>query len=129
MAGVVTGNIDDVPSRAIRATWGTLSPMITPEAVGSSKLEVTFIEINPGTEPGPRHYHAQAENAFIVLEGEIRLSVEGRDFELGPFDFAWVPAGLVHAVQNVGGDQVARLIEIYGPAGRDFNLVDHPGVG
>lgn len=122
--GVLYGAIDQMPTRAIRETWGQLTSLVTPEVASSERLEITVIVINAATEPGPRHYHAKAENAFIMLEGEAVMAVHGDEIRLAAGDFAWVPPGVVHEVRNASTEEQVRLIEIYGPAGRDFNVVD-----
>ncbi len=89
--GVLYGAIHQMPTRAIRETWGQLTSLVTPEVASSERLEITVIEINPATEPGPRHYHAKAENAFIMLEGEAVMAVDGDEIRVTAGDFAWVP--------------------------------------
>jgi mannose-6-phosphate isomerase-like protein (cupin superfamily) len=122
--GVVYGPINGAPVRQIRQTWGTIKFLATPEAIGSRRLTITEITINPGTPPGPRHLHKEAENAFILLEGDVVIEVDsGREISLSPGHFAWVPPGVIHQVRNPSDQQSARLIEIYGPAAADFHVV------
>lgn len=126
--GVIYGEISRMPTRAIRDTWGQITSVVTPEVASSEQLEITVISINPTSEPGPRHYHAKAENAFILLEGEAIMTVDGEEIRLTAGDFAWVPPGVIHEVRNGSARTQVRLIEIYGPAGKDFNVVDSDDV-
>jgi mannose-6-phosphate isomerase-like protein (cupin superfamily) len=87
-------------------------------------LHINQIEVEAGS--GPLHYHKEAENAYIVLEGTLEITVEGESRLVGPNSVAWIPPGLHHSVGNAG-DTPARLIEIYAPAGPDFHIVDEDG--
>lgn len=56
-------------------------------------------------EPGagiPYHKHAASE-AVVILAGEASLAVEGRTYQLRPFDCVHIPAGVAHEVRNLSG--------------------------
>jgi len=59
----------------------------------------------PGAE-GPEHTHHDAEEAFFVLEGQVRVGVHrGQDVEyrtLGYRDMIVVPAGVARSLKNEG---------------------------
>ncbi|MFC7307219.1 cupin domain-containing protein [Streptomyces monticola] len=59
----------------------------------------------PGAE-GPEHTHHDAEEAFFVLEGQVRVGVHrGDDVEyrtLGYRDMIVVPAGVARSLKNEG---------------------------
>jgi glyoxylate utilization-related uncharacterized protein len=66
---------------------------------------------------------AKAENIYVVLEGTVEAIVQGKKFRLGPGEVAFIPPGVRHQAGNCG-DTVARVLEIYAPAGEDFHIVD-----
>jgi mannose-6-phosphate isomerase-like protein (cupin superfamily) len=41
-------------------------------------LMVTEYSLEPGTEPGDPHYHADHSDSFYVLEGELEFQIDGR---------------------------------------------------
>ena len=67
--------------------------------------------------------HAKAENIYVVLEGNVEAIVEGKKYRLGPGEVAFIPPGVRHQAGNCG-DKIARVLEIYAPAGEDFHIVD-----
>jgi len=84
-------------------------------------VHINLINVDSG--PGPTHYHAKAENIYVVLEGNVEAIVEGKKYYLGPGEVAFIPPGVRHQAGNCG-DKIARVLEIYAPAGEDFHIVD-----
>jgi mannose-6-phosphate isomerase-like protein (cupin superfamily) len=114
--------IDDAPTVALRGGRGYQTRLVGPETAAAQLMDIHINVINVESEAGPLHYHERAENAYIVLEGNLEITVEGVSQVVGPNGVAWIPPGLEHSVGNVG-DAPARLIEIYAPAGEDFHIV------
>jgi len=114
--------IEDAPVKIMRWNRGKTLRLVDEED-GAQNLDVHVNLINVDSGPGPTHYHAQAENVYIVLEGEVEAIVEGKKYRLGPGDVAFIPPGVRHAAGNCG-DTLARVIEIYAPAGQDFHIVE-----
>ncbi len=60
-------------------------------------------------EPGgrlPEHRHPRQEENWWVVDGAVRLSVDGRTRTLGPADGPQlVPAGTRHALASAGGEE------------------------
>jgi mannose-6-phosphate isomerase-like protein (cupin superfamily) len=97
---------------------GTVRALVGPDD-GARQLDVHINTINPGTEPGPRHYHSANENAYFVLAGEGSITVGGDDYRVEAGDFLFIPPLVPHSVHNTGEGEL-RLIEIYAPATVDF---------
>jgi hypothetical protein len=75
---------------------------------------VIYGEAGPMSGP-PAHVHANEDEIFIVLEGEIEFSVEGRRFVRGPLQTAFVRRGQVHSFRT--GASGARCITVLTPGG------------
>ena len=114
--------IEDAPVRIMRWDRGKALRLVD-EADGAKNVDVHINLINVDSGPGPTHYHAKAENIYVVLEGEVEAIVEGKKIRLGPGEVAFIPPGVRHQAGNCG-DKVARVLEIYAPAGEDFHIVD-----
>jgi len=114
--------IDEAPRVALRGGRGYQTRLVGPESAGSQAMDLHINEINVESGAGPLHYHERAENAYIVLEGTLKITIGETSRIVGPNGVAWIPPGLEHSVGNVG-DAPARLIEIYAPAGEDFHIV------
>jgi len=79
-----------------------------------------IIEIQPGREL-EQHVHADEDDSFYILEGELTFTVEDEVVVAGPGTFVLVPPGLQHTFRN-DGDTVVRMVNIHAPAGFDLRL-------
>lgn len=125
-AQVLVFNTGGVPTQPMRFDRGTQIRLFNRET-GAQNLDVHINVLNVDSGPGPYHYHALAENVYLVLEGTVQVIVEGRRYVLNENDVAFIPPGVRHAAGN-GGSVPARVIEIYAPSGLDFNMVEGPEV-
>jgi quercetin dioxygenase-like cupin family protein len=89
---------------------------IVDRGAGSVHQDVTVAELAPG---GRVDLHAHAyEEAIYVLDGEVVLNVAGTDEGLSRDDFAFVPAGVAHALVNRSAE-AARWYELGAPQASD----------
>jgi quercetin dioxygenase-like cupin family protein len=65
----------------------------------------------------PVHRHAVDDETFLVLEGELRVEVDGQARAAGAGAVAFLPRGLPHSF--VVTSQQARYLTIHTPAGFD----------
>jgi quercetin dioxygenase-like cupin family protein len=56
-------------------------------------LVVTEYALEPGTEHGDPHYHADHSDSFYVLEGEIEFQIDGRTVRAGAGTLVAAPRG------------------------------------
>jgi len=75
----------------------TLRPMLT-NAMGSA-VEI-FDTKGPADAGPPPHTHAW-EEIYVVLSGELDVTVAGKTTRLTPGGYAHVPSGTPHSYQNV----------------------------
>jgi quercetin dioxygenase-like cupin family protein len=73
--------------------------------------------IPPGEGP-PMHVHAAEDEAWYVIEGDLRFSVDGELASAGAGSFVFVPRGSPHCFQNVGRTP-ARLLVLFTPSGME----------
>ena len=79
-----------------------------------------IIEIVAGREL-EAHVHADEDDAFYILEGEMTFVVEGEDVEAPPGTFVLVPPGVEHGFRN-DGDVPVRMLNLHAPAGFDRRI-------
>lgn len=115
--------IGEAPSRGLKFERGR-SVMLVNEQTGATNVDVHINHINIDSGPGERHFHAKAENVYIVLEGCLEVVVEGERHLLYPDDVGFIPPGVRHTAGNAGTHGVCKVIEIYAPAGPDFHVVE-----
>src|SRR3989304_3382576 len=94
--------IEDAPVKIRRWDRGKTLRLVD-EADGAKNVDVHINLINIDSGPGPTHYHAKAENIYIVLEGTVEAIVEGKKYRLGPREGAFIPPGVPHAAGHCGG--------------------------
>ncbi len=119
-------NLADAPSHAMRYDRGTQYQLFGPHnGAANADVHINVLKLDSGR--GPYHYHERAENFYIVLDGKVEVLVEGVRHLLQKDDVAFIPPGLRHSAGTAADSLVpARVIEIYAPAGADFNIVDGP---
>ena len=118
--------IDDAPTRKMNLGRGTSIKLVNGET-GGRNVDVHINLLNEDSGPGEIHYHAHAENVYVVLEGTLEVVIEGERHLLGPGEVGWIAPGVVHTAGNAGLGGITRILEIYAPAGEDFHaLPDWP---
>jgi quercetin dioxygenase-like cupin family protein len=64
----------------------------------------------------PLHYHPDAESMFVLLDGEIRFVVDGREVIVRPGQAAVFRAGDRHSLRCAEGTTTASFLEFHIPA-------------
>lgn len=75
---------------------------------------VDMLEMPAGDMP-PLHVHAEADEGFYVLEGELTVFLPGREVLLRAGDFLLAPCGVPHTYRV--GDTSARALVLSSPGG------------
>jgi quercetin dioxygenase-like cupin family protein len=78
------------------------------------QLAVVDVRAHPGWGKAPPHVHARHGEALYVVEGELALELEDGVRAIGAESWAFVPPGVVHAVE-VAGDAPARFLVFHAP--------------
>ena len=68
-------------------------------------LETTY---EPGGMQPPAHFHPEQDEHFEVLEGELRVVLDGRELHVAAGDTIDVPRGAVHSMWG-GGEAQTRV--------------------
>jgi mannose-6-phosphate isomerase-like protein (cupin superfamily) len=79
-----------------------------------------IIDIAPGRHL-ETHVHADEDDAFYILEGEMTFEVDGEDVPAPPGTFVLVPPGVPHAFTN-RTDAPVRMLNLHAPAGFDLRI-------
>lgn len=85
------------------------------------RMTLTSYEITAGAPDVHEHQHPQ-EEAWIVIEGQLALWVDGEERLLGPGDSAIVGAGVRHWVRAL---QPSRALVVDSPARRRLPGTSH----
>src|SRR3954464_588251 len=84
------------------------------------RFNFSIIEIPAGREL-EAHLHEEGDDAFYILEGEMRFPVEDKHVSAPPGTFVLVPPGVEHAFHNKGATPV-RMLNIHAPGGFDRRI-------
>jgi quercetin dioxygenase-like cupin family protein len=80
-------------------------------AQGSKSLNVGVVTVYPSTRV-PRHNHANTEQAIVVLEGKLTVTLGKDRHALGAGDAALIPVGGTHGYVNASAEP-ARILVVY----------------
>jgi quercetin dioxygenase-like cupin family protein len=92
---------------------GASRRLCDPSGVGARQLTVIEVAFDPGKGHN-FHKHPDQEEMILVLAGTVEQWVDREKRMLGPGDSAFIPAGVVHASFNPGGEP-AKILAILGP--------------
>ena len=84
------------------------------------RFNLSIIEITAGRVL-EAHVHADEDDAFFILEGELVFTLGERDAPAPPGTFVLVPPGVRHGFRN-DGDVPVRMLNIHAPAGFDRRI-------
>lgn len=112
-----------------RARGGQLRMVLHPGSVGSRSGYMGTAVLQPD-EYVVEHFHPYGEEFLFVVNGTLRLEVEGEDWDLEAGDGVYVPIGKRHRLRNVGATE-AFLVYHVGPLAPDpsFAHVDTEVLG
>jgi mannose-6-phosphate isomerase-like protein (cupin superfamily) len=116
---------EDAPTKEIQFDRGYAIQLVDP-GTGSERLDMHVNVLRPGAAVGPYHLHTEVENVYYILEGKVRIVLDGVAYEPSPGSAVFIPSGVPHSATNIG-DSEARLLEIYAPPNRDFVWVSEDG--
>ncbi|GAA3657052.1 hypothetical protein GCM10023079_52490 [Streptomyces chitinivorans] len=102
--------------RSVWLSGDVYTVKLTHEESGGS---LTFLEasVPPGGGP-PLHIHADADEAFYLLSGELDITAGGRNYAVRSGDFVFIPKGTAHRFRN-NGLHAARQLLLFSPSGVD----------
>jgi quercetin dioxygenase-like cupin family protein len=95
------------PAEPTHEVGGTLFTSLATPTRGSRRISVWQVELPPGTSPTP--HQVTYEEIFVVLDGVVRVELDGVGSDAGPGDAVVVPAGVPFALAN-DSEAPARLL-------------------
>ena len=84
------------------------------------RFTCSIIDFAAGRELEP-HVHADEDDSFYILEGELTFVLGGEDVIAPAGTFVLVPPGVEHGFRNDGAEPV-RILNIHAPAGFDRRI-------
>jgi mannose-6-phosphate isomerase-like protein (cupin superfamily) len=75
---------------------------------GSEHLLVTWVDGALGSRQDT-HAHAASEQAYVIVRGRGRMTVDDEEQEVGPGTLVFIPAGASHAIESIGDEPILFL--------------------
>ena len=88
--------------------------------VDTPRFTFGIIELAPGREL-EAHVHAEEDDAFYIVEGEMTFMFGDEEAAASPGTFVLVPPGVEHGFRN-DQDRPVRMLNIHAPAGFDRRI-------
>ena len=84
--------------------------------LGVTAFGVNAVVLPPGYAT-PAHHHERQQELYIVLEGDIEITLGGETRTLGPGGLARVDAGTVRNLRNLSTEREATYVCVGGDGG------------
>lgn len=108
-------DLEHIPGRTYPARRRTQNLVGGPAPIQAKTFSMGYVSLDPRGGQVPWHNQEQEEVYFIVEgTGEMCLGDEVRELRAG--QAVYIPPGVFHQLSNKG-DEVLRMIYVYGPAG------------
>jgi len=91
-----------------------LRPILKGKLATGEALEAHETTLPPGGAPHPPHHHVHSE-MFLMREGSIELTVNGKSFLLQPGALGFVHSNDEHGVKNVSSIAATYFVVAFGP--------------
>ncbi len=92
--------------------------------VGATRMMAALYDYEPNLRMEKLHYHVARESAYMILEGEARIHLNGEVHTLNPETVVYISPGDIHGVVGTGAEGL-RLLEVWSPAERDIVYLDN----
>jgi transcriptional regulator with XRE-family HTH domain len=112
----LAGPVVRVSDRRVIRNRGVVDYLLSPTRSG--RLEVIVAVIQPGEGSGePPYSHPGDEECIVVLEGTLRVWVDGEEYDLEPGDAITFPCRSPHSWGNPAKQGKTRALWVLTPAG------------
>ena len=89
-------------------------PIVEGKTVDGCKFSVHESALAPHSEPHPPHHH-NGEEMFLVLDGALEVTINGKPSKVGPGSVAFIGSGDEHGIRNPGETLAKYYVIELGP--------------
>ncbi len=95
--------------RVERSDGNSFRPVLEGFTHAGCPIAVHETDLAPGGMPHPPHRHVH-EEMFLVREGTVEVTINGRSTKLGPGSVAFVASNDEHGIRNAGDTQAQYFV-------------------
>jgi mannose-6-phosphate isomerase-like protein (cupin superfamily) len=99
----------------IKRTLKVFGEEMTVRRLSDCAASVMEEDVPPGVG-APFHLHKNEDEICWVIKGTFRIWRAGKEFDLGPGGFIWLPCDEVYTFKNIGTGE-GRIVTVVVPAG------------
>jgi mannose-6-phosphate isomerase-like protein (cupin superfamily) len=102
----------DCPFERVRAHGGEreISFARVVERDGGSIRFIDLSVLGPGADIGRHTHEADNEELYVVVSGKGWMTLDNREFEVGPGDVVINRPGGTHALKNIGSEDLRIVV-------------------
>lgn len=98
---------DDLPKHAEGSN--EFRPVFDGTTHDGFQVELHETDLAPGSMPHPPHHHTH-EEMFLVREGTLAVTINGRESMLAAGGVAYIGSGDEHGIHNAGSDHARYFV-------------------
>jgi mannose-6-phosphate isomerase-like protein (cupin superfamily) len=102
---------DALPVR--KRTGAESRPILSGALHDGCYVEVHQTRLDPGAMPHPAHHHLH-EEMFLVREGTLEVTINGKSTALGPGSVGFVGSNDEHGIRNSGATPAEYFVVAFG---------------
>lgn len=102
-------NVEELEAVAPKDHFQMLNRRVIGENVGAKNVRVAFGVAESGGN-AIRHSHANMEQIYFVIEGELRVKGEKEEVEVKKGMALFIPPGEAHTTRNPGPKKASYLV-------------------
>lgn len=121
ISSAIAQKTDSLPSRVY--DWNSLKEIKEETRVGRQILEgsttaLSYFKVHastlqPAKSPHPPHAHNDADELFIIKQGQVKITLKGVSKIIGPGSIAFVMCGDEHGIENAGNTEATYYVFQY----------------
>ena len=87
-----------------------IKPLLRKDDLIEGRVQmISWAQLSTGKSFRP-HYHEDMQEVFVLLKGEARITVDGKQAEIGAGDAVVIPMGGIHKMENTGVGDVEYVV-------------------